>query len=120
MHRFFPPRFHRLLESELEANGGSPTGSSAGRTISCFARRRDGTEFPVALARRHIGPDSEAQALVTLRDLTRWRRTQDSRSRNVEHAHAPLESMGDAVITTDQAGMIKYLNPAAERVTGWT
>ena len=120
MHRFFPPRFHRLLETELETNGGSPPGSSAGRTISCFARRRDGTEFPVALARRDIGPDSDAQALVTLRDLTQWRRAQEPRSGKNEHAHATLESIGDAVITTDDAGMIKYLNPAAERVTGWS
>jgi diguanylate cyclase (GGDEF)-like protein/PAS domain S-box-containing protein len=104
-----------LLDGDFETSGGSPAGSS----ISCIARRRDGTEFPVALARRPLGPGSEAQALVTLRDLTQWRRAQDSRSRNYEQAHAALESMGDAVITTDCAGMIKYFNPAAERVTGW-
>jgi diguanylate cyclase (GGDEF)-like protein/PAS domain S-box-containing protein len=119
MMRLFPRRFHRLLESDLETNGGSPAASTTGVTLSCFAQRRDGTEFPVALARRAFGPGSEAQSLVTLRDLTQWRRAQDSRSRKNERAHATLESMGDAVITTDHAGMIKYINPAAERVTGW-
>ena len=119
MSRFFPARFHRLLDAELEASGGAPAGSPAASTISCFGRRRDGTEFPVALARRPLGPGSEAQALVTLRDLTQWRRAQDSRSRNDTQAHNTLESMGDAVITTDPAGMIRYLNPVAERVTGW-
>ena len=29
-----------------------------------------------------------------------------------------LESLGDAVVTTDGAGRITYLNPAAERLTG--
>ncbi|WP_428503459.1 PAS domain S-box protein [Roseateles sp.] len=30
-----------------------------------------------------------------------------------------LESIGDAVITTDAAGLINWLNPVAERMTGW-
>jgi diguanylate cyclase (GGDEF)-like protein/PAS domain S-box-containing protein len=119
MSRCFPPRFHRLLDTDFETGGASLPGSNTGRTVSCFAQRRDGTEFPVALARRPFGQGSDAQSLVTVRDLTQWRRAQDTRSKSIENAHATLESMGDAVITTDHAGMIKYLNPAAERVTGW-
>lgn len=30
-----------------------------------------------------------------------------------------LESMADAVIITDSAGLIAYINPAGERLTGW-
>lgn len=30
-----------------------------------------------------------------------------------------MESIGDAVITTDTAGRMTYLNPVAERLTGW-
>jgi diguanylate cyclase (GGDEF)-like protein/PAS domain S-box-containing protein len=30
-----------------------------------------------------------------------------------------LESIGDAVITTDASGLINWLNPVAERMTGW-
>ena len=119
MSRCFPPRFHRLLDTDFETGGASLPGSNTGRTVSCFAQRRDGTEFPVALARRPFGEGSDAQSLVTVRDLTQWRRAHDTRSTSIENAHATLESMGDAVITTDHAGMIKYLNPAAERVTGW-
>ena len=37
-----------------------------------------------------------------------------------EEAHAVLESIGDAVITTDISGRITYLNPVAQRLTGWT
>lgn len=36
-----------------------------------------------------------------------------------ERALVTLNSIGDAVITTDSNGMIDYMNPVAERVTGW-
>ncbi len=41
-------------------------------------------------------------------------------SREKEQALVTLESIGDAVITTDRNGSIEYLNPVAERLTGWS
>ena len=37
-----------------------------------------------------------------------------------ERAQVTLDSIGDAVLTTDTAGNVAYLNPAAERATGWS
>ena len=37
-----------------------------------------------------------------------------------ERAEVTLHSIGDAVITTDTAGVVTYLNPVAETLTGWT
>jgi DNA-binding response OmpR family regulator len=36
-----------------------------------------------------------------------------------ERAQVTLNSMGDAVICTDTSGNITFLNPVAERMTGW-
>ena len=119
MSRFIPTRFHQLLGSDRETDGGSLADSLSAATVTCFALRRDGSEFPVELARRPIGQGGDAQSLVTIRDLTQWRRAQDTRSRMNEQARAALESIGDAVITTDAAGRITFLNPVAESVTGW-
>ena len=37
-----------------------------------------------------------------------------------EHAQLTLDSIGDGVLSTDLAGNITYLNPVAERMTGWS
>jgi diguanylate cyclase (GGDEF)-like protein/PAS domain S-box-containing protein len=37
-----------------------------------------------------------------------------------KHARLTLNSIGDAIICTDLAGRITYLNPIAEHMTGWT
>lgn len=39
--------------------------------------------------------------------------------RSQEEFRTTLYSIGDAVITTDNNGKVKYLNPAAEQLTGW-
>lgn len=36
-----------------------------------------------------------------------------------ELLHVTLQSIGDAVITTDPGGTVTWLNPVAERMTGW-
>jgi len=37
-----------------------------------------------------------------------------------ERAQVTLNSIGDAVISTDIAGTVTYLNPVAEKMTGWS
>jgi PAS domain S-box-containing protein len=37
-----------------------------------------------------------------------------------EYYFTTLKSIGDAVISTNKTGMVEYLNPVAEQLTGWT
>ena len=48
------------------------------------------------------------------------RRAQARASEQRELLQVTLQSIGDAVITTDTAGRITSLNPVAEELTGWT
>ncbi|MFO1433428.1 MAG: EAL domain-containing protein [Candidatus Competibacteraceae bacterium] len=55
--------------------------------------------------------------------LWSWRRleyTLRSLAQEKERVEVTLQSIGDAVITTDADGKVNYLNPTAERMTGWT
>ncbi|MFO1428774.1 MAG: EAL domain-containing protein [Candidatus Competibacteraceae bacterium] len=58
--------------------------------------------------------------LVVVRDITERKQAEEALSKEKERAQVTLHSIGDAVITTDADGIVQYLNPVAERLTGWT
>lgn len=53
-------------------------------------------------------------------DVTRLRNLTSKLAEQHELMHVTLKSIGDAVITTDANGNAEWLNPVAERMTGWT
>ena len=119
LNRVIPQRFRQATGSQL-ASAGGPAGSSPQRVpVSLFARRRDGTEFAAELSCTLLGSRRDVLVLVTIRDLTEWLQAQATLFREMEQAVVTLASIADAVITTDLAGTITYLNPMAERLTGW-
>jgi Amt family ammonium transporter len=121
MARCVPTRFQRVLDlwPQKPSDTVVPLRDRGLAPVTLLARRRDGTEFPAEISRALIGPEPERQILVTIRDLTAWRRAQESLLREKEHALTTLDSIGDAVMTTDLTGRITYINPVAERLTGW-
>jgi diguanylate cyclase (GGDEF)-like protein/PAS domain S-box-containing protein len=52
--------------------------------------------------------------------MTWVRRTANTLYHEKELAETTLHSIGDAVITTDARGIVDYLNPIAETLTGWS
>jgi len=57
-----------------------------------------------------------ARVVVTFMDITDRRRLQELEMLRLD---AALESIGDSIIITDDDGIIKYVNPAFERITGY-
>ncbi|NVJ01864.1 PAS domain S-box protein [Myxococcus sp. AM009] len=88
--------------------------------LSTWGTHDDFTEGLQAGANDYIAkPLHGAELLARVASLMRIH-AQGERLREREaYLSTTLSSIGDAVITTDRAGRVVLLNPAAERITGW-
>ena len=70
--------------------------------------------------RATYGAAGKATRIVgTISDITESRRLVENLAEQHELLQVTLRSIGDAVITTDARGNVVWLNPVAERMTGW-
>jgi PAS domain S-box-containing protein len=54
-----------------------------------------------------------------IREVEERRRVEEELRRNREWLEVTLSSIGDAVIATDAFGLVTFLNPVGEELTGW-
>jgi diguanylate cyclase (GGDEF)-like protein/PAS domain S-box-containing protein len=84
-------------------------------------RRRDGSVITITENAR-LNRDERGQPVGfegTVTDITERKRAEQQFYDEKERAEVTLQSIADAVITTDRAGTVDYLNPIAEKMTGW-
>lgn len=63
--------------------------------------------------------DQELHFTGILRDISERKAVEAQLHQERDLAQVTLASIGDGVITTDEAGVIQYMNPVASRLTGW-
>ena len=67
-----------------------------------------------------LGPEGRPERMAgSLTDITDRKQTEAQIFEEKERAQVTLASIADAVITVDTSGRIEFLNPVAERLTGW-
>lgn len=67
-------------------------------------------------------PDSQGPVLgifAQVTDITDRKRMEDALFDEKERMRLTLQSIGDAVVCTDAQGRVTYINPVAQRMTGW-
>jgi diguanylate cyclase (GGDEF)-like protein/PAS domain S-box-containing protein len=68
-------------------------------------------------------PDFDGNAVrgifVQVTDITERKRMEEALFDEKERMRLTLKSIGDAVVCTDAQGLVTYLNPVAQRLTGW-
>ena len=67
----------------------------------------------------NVSPLSTTIAIWVGHNITHRKQMEQSLFAEKELAQVTLKSIGDAVITTDALGRVRYVNPVAERLTGW-
>ena len=93
----------------------------ARRRVGELRARLGGAHLPDprrAAARRSTGEIIGCVGIAV--DITERKHAEEALYREKERAQVTLASIGDGVIRTDAEGQIDYLNPVAERLTGWT
>jgi len=120
LDRVIAPAIQRVTRSQQPAMDGDSGISRKSAPISLFARRKDGTEFAAEHNNIPLDSGEDSLVLVTIRDLTLRRRAEETHLREKEYASETLASIADAVVATDLAETITYLNPTAERLSGWS
>jgi PAS domain S-box-containing protein len=85
-------------------------------------RRKDGTLINVSLT---VSPIKNERGEVIgaskiARDITRSKEAQEQLRRALEFDQTVMLSMGEGLYTVDSEGQATFMNPAAERMLGWT
>jgi two-component system sensor histidine kinase EvgS len=106
----------------------SPVFDAGGKLAYIIHRVEDVTEF-IRLKQQGIKQSElteELQERMEKMEAEIYQRAQEAARANdnlrysEENISVTLNSIGDAVLTTDAAGLVTRLNPSAEQLTGWT
>lgn len=113
---FYAPEARATIQSAVEH--AMKTGE--GWDLELPFCRADGQSIWVrAVGSVEFAQGEPVRLLGAFQDITQRRALHTELADQHELLRVTLQSIGDAVITTDRDGCVTWLNPVAERMTGW-
>jgi PAS domain S-box-containing protein len=112
VERLVPTRFRDVHPFHRNQYGKNPRLRPMGADLELYARRQDGTEFPVEISLSPMETEEDNLLIAAIRDITERKRA-EARFRGL------LESAPDAVVVVDQEGVIQLVNSQTEKLFGY-
>lgn len=90
------------------------------REVEVRRRTADGRVLTMLFSAEVIDIAGESCMLSVSQDISARKKAEERLRLNENNLRITLDSIGDAVITTDTAGAVTRMNPMAENLTGWS
>jgi len=116
-----PERFRVSHPKHRESYGEHPRRRPMGAGLELFARRKDGTEFPVDIMLSPMETPAGSFVLCAIRDTSERKLAQAALDESERRFRLFVDSIRDyAIFQLDPEGRIQTWNPAAERMKGYS
>ncbi len=108
---------NRFVRSYFQT--GSPS-EAIGRLMELPGLRSDGTTFPMEISLSACRRGADQLVIAVARDITARKATEEALRQSEIRNRTVLQTAVDAVITVDTEGTIETVNPAVEKLFGYT
>lgn len=114
-----PARFRGAYEKHREANADEPDSPPLGSETALWAKRDDGSEFPVEIDLRPLEPPEGGFVMATIRDVTDRNRPDDALRESEARFRGLMEAAPNGMLLVDADGRIALANRHAESIFGY-
>ena len=111
-----PERFRHAHRQHRAEFSSDPHARPMGAGLDLYARRRDGSEFPVDISLAPIGDDKSRLVVAAVRDITERKAAQSAEAQLA----AIVRSSTDGIFSMTPSGVMTSWNQAAEEMFGYS
>ena len=114
-----PERFRRTHPARRVEYGAAARVRPMGVGLELYARRKDGSEFPVDIMLSPMETEEGRVVISVIRDISDRKRAQEAIRRSEAQFRALFEFSPDAIIASDLEGLITEVNARVESMFGY-